>query len=169
MPNPFAWNYRAQFLLGAALCATLLGYALYVEHGMFLMPCPLCILQRIALAGMGIFFLLGAAIGPNPRWLRRFASALVGFSAAAGAAVAAWHLRMQNLPPNEVPSCSSMDLGYMLDAFPFRKVVEKVFTASGECAVVDWTFLGLSMPGWTLLWFLLLGTAALWAGWRRRP
>lgn len=169
MPNPFAWSFRIQFLLGAVLCAALLGYALYVQHGMFMMPCPLCILQRVAFAGMGVFFLLGAVAGPRPRWLRRTVSSLVGACAAAGAAIAVWHLRMQNLPPSEVPSCTSMDLGYMLDAFPLQKVVEKVFTGSGECAVVDWTFLGISMPGWTLVWYIGLGAAALWAGWRQRP
>jgi disulfide bond formation protein DsbB len=61
-----------------------------------------------------------------------------------------------------------MDLSYMLDAFPLQKVIEKVFTGSGECAVVDWTFLGLSMPGWTLIWYCILGVAAVWAGFRQR-
>ena len=48
------------------------------------------------------------------------------------------------------------------------RVVEKIFTGSGECAVVDWTFLGLSMPAWTLVWYVILGVGALWAGFRRR-
>lgn len=165
--NPFAWTFRAQFALGAFLCAALLGYALYVQYGMFMNPCPLCILQRVAFAVMGVFFLLGALVGPKPRWWRRLVASLAGLSAMAGAGIAAWHVRIQNLPPSEVPACSGMDLGYMLNAFPLQKVIEKVFTASGECAVVDWTFLGVSMPGWTLVWYLGLGGAALWAGWRR--
>lgn len=168
MLNPFRWSYRAQFLFGALACAALLAYALYVQHGMFMMPCPLCILQRVAFVGMGVFFALGAAIGPNPRWVRKLMSSLVALFAAAGAGIAVWHLRLQNLPPSEVPSCSGMDLGYMLNAFPLQKVVQKVFAGSGECAVVDWTFLGVSMPGWTLLCYVLLGAAALWAGWRAR-
>jgi disulfide bond formation protein DsbB len=32
---------------------------------------------------------------------------------------------------------------------------------------VDWTFLGLSMPGWTLIWFLGLGLGTLYFTWRR--
>lgn len=166
--NPFTWNFRAQFALGAGLCAAMLGYALYVEHGMFMMPCPLCILQRLAFVGMGVLFLLGAIIGPRPVWWRKLSAFLVALCGAVGASIAGWHLRMQHLPPSEVPSCSGMDFNYMLDAFPLRKVFEKVFTASGECAQIDWTFLGLSMPAWTLLWYVLLGGAALWAGWRRR-
>lgn len=168
MINPFGWSFRAQFALGAVLCAALLGYALYVQHGMFMMPCPLCILQRVAFAAMGVFFLAGAVVGPRPAWLRKLVSVLVAASSATGAGIAIWHLRMQHLPASEVPSCSGMDLGYMLDAFPLQKVIEKVFTGSGECAVVDWTFLGVSMPGWTLIWYVGLSLAALWAGWRRR-
>jgi protein dithiol:quinone oxidoreductase len=154
--NPFNWSYRAQCALGAAVCASMLAYALYVQHGMFMMPCPL-------------FFLLGAAAGRRPGWLRRLSALLVAGCAALGAGIAIWHLRLQNLPPSEVPSCSGMDLGYMLDAFPLQKVIEKVFTGSGECAVVDWTFLGVSMPGWTLIWYVLLGVAVVWAGFRRKP
>ena len=115
---------------------------------MFMMPCPLCILQRVAFAGMGVFFLFGAITGSNPRWLRRTWAVLVGLFAAAGAGIAIWHIRMQYLPPSEVPTCSGMDISYMLEAFPLQKVVEKVFTGSGECAKIDWTFLGLSMPTW---------------------
>ena len=167
--NPFAWTFRAQYALGAAICAALIGFALYVQHGLFMMPCPLCILQRIAFAGMGVFFLLGALIGGNPRWLRRLWALLVGVFAAAGAGIAIWHVRMQYLPPSEVPSCSGMDIGYMLEAFPMQKVIDMIFTGSGECAKIDWSFLGLSMPTWTLAWYLILGVAALWAGFRKRP
>jgi disulfide bond formation protein DsbB len=93
---------------------------------------------------------------------------LVGFGAAIGAGIAGRHLRMQNLPAGEVPSCSGMELGYMFDAFPLQTVVEKVFTGSGDCAKVDWTFLGVSMPAWTLVWFLGLGLGAIWVGLRKR-
>jgi disulfide bond formation protein DsbB len=165
--NPFAWSFRVQFGAGALICAALLGFALYVQHRMFMMPCPLCILQRIAFAAMGVFFVLGIAVGGH-RWGRRLSSSLVALGAAGGAALAGWHVRMQHLPPDQVPSCSGMDLSYMLDAFPLQKVIDKVFTASGECAKIDWTFLGISMPGWTLVWYVLLGGAALWAGWRAR-
>lgn len=166
--NPFAWSFRAQFLAGFLCCAALLGFALYVEHGMLMLPCPLCILQRIAFVVMGIFFLAGAVAGPRPAWLRMLNTALVGLGAAFGAGIAGWHVHMQHLPPDEVPSCGGMELSYMLDAFPLQTVIEKVFTGSGDCAKVDWSFLGLSMPTWTLFWFLGLGVGALWAGLRRR-
>lgn len=165
--NPFKWSYRWQCVLGAGFCFGLLGFALWVQHGMFMQPCPLCILQRVAFVAMGVLFLFGALTGSRPGW-RKFSSILVAAAALVGALIAGWHVRMQNLPPSEVPSCSGMDLGYMLDAFPLQKVIQKVFSGSGECAVVDWSFLGLSMPGWTLLWYVGLGIAVIWAGFKRR-
>lgn len=165
-PNPFAWSFRLQYALGSFFCAALLAYALYQQHVEFLDPCPLCIFQRIAFMVLGGFFLLGAIHGPG-RLGRRIYGVLTGLSAAIGASIAGWHVHLQNLPPDEVPACGP-GLDYMLEAFPMRQVLEKVFTGSGECAKVDWSFLGLSMPAWVGLWFVGLGIAAIWAGFKRR-
>lgn len=155
-------SFRQWFACGAVICAALLGYALYVEHGMFMMPCPLCILQRMAFMGMGFGFLFGALHNPAQlgRRLYAFAVALFGL---AGALIAGRHLWMQYAPPESVPSCSGMDISYMVKAFPFQEVVSKVLTGSGECAQIDWTFLGVPMPGWTLLMYALLTLLAFYA------
>ncbi|MFA5684484.1 MAG: disulfide bond formation protein B [Lysobacteraceae bacterium] len=166
--NPLNWSFRIHCLLGALACGGLLAYALYVEHGMLMQPCPLCILQRIAFLAVGLVCLVGAIHGPRRAGVRAVYGVLAAISAIVGAAIAAWHVRMQLLPPDEVPSCGGMELGYMVKAFPLRTVIDKVFTGSGDCAKIDWTFLGVSMPGWTLLCFVLLATAALYAGFRRR-
>lgn len=165
--NPFAWSFRAQYLLGALLCAALLGYALYAQHVMFLDPCPLCIFQRVAFMALGAVFLLGALHGPKSAGGRRAYGVLAALAAAGGISIAGRHVWLQSLPADEVPACGP-GLEYMLEAFPLREVLNKVFSGSGECAEVDWTFLGLSMPAWTLVWFVALGVAALWAGFRRR-
>src|SRR5690606_39672400 len=57
-PNPFAWPFRSQFLLGLLCCLGLLGYALYVQYQQFLEPCPLCIFQRVAFFAAAAVFLL---------------------------------------------------------------------------------------------------------------
>ena len=54
-----------------------------------------------------------------------------------------------------------------METNPLTDVVRKVLTGSGECARVDWTFLGLSMPAWSLLWFVLLAVLVLVAASRR--
>jgi len=166
--NPFTWGFRAQFLTGFTLCVALLAYALYVQFGMLMMPCPLCILQRIAFAAMAVVFLVGGLHAPEGRAGRAIYGLLAFIPAAAGAGVSARHVWLQSLPPSEVPLCTSMGLDYMVEAMGPFAALAKVLEGSGECAKVDWTFLGLSMPAWTLAWFIGLGLGALWAGWRRR-
>ena len=78
--------------------------------------------------------------------------------------IAARHVWLQNLPPDQVPACGA-GLDYMLDTLPLTSVVRQVLTASGECAEVSWRFLGLTMPTWVviavsvlLLWVLVVNT-----------
>ena len=150
---------RLGFLLIFAACASLLGFGLYLQHVQWLDPCPLCILQRIGFMSLGIFAILAAIHNPGPkgRWVY---GAGILLSAIFGGGVAAWHVRMQNLPADMVPECGP-GLGYMLENFPFWEVIGNVFEGSGSCAEVDWTFLGLSMPWWTLIWFIGLATVTL--------
>ena len=80
-----------------------------------------------------------------------------------GAAVSGRHVWLQGLPADQVPECGP-GLAYMLNTFPLSRAIRETLTGSGECASVDWIFLGLSMPGWALLWFIGLGLLVLAAG-----
>ena len=164
--NPILWPFRLQFLLGALCCAGLLGYALYAQYQLFLEPCPLCMMQRYALGLVGIGFLFGAIHGPKSRVGRGAYSGIVWVGVLAGVLVAGRHLWLQSLPPDQVPACGP-GLDYLLDAFPLKDALMKVFAGSGECAKVDWSFLGIAMPGWTLIWFILLGAWAMQAALRK--
>jgi disulfide bond formation protein DsbB len=163
--NPLRWSYRVCSLVGFLICVALLAFALYAQYVLGMEPCPLCIFQRIPFAFMAAVFLLGALHAPRGggRWGYSVA-VLIG--ALAGAGVAARHLWIQTLPADQVPSCGP-NLGYMLGAFPFAKTLKMVLTGSGECAKVE-TILGLPMPAWTLLWFVLLAVWALLVARRRR-
>jgi disulfide bond formation protein DsbB len=44
---------------------------------------------------------------------------------------------------------------------PLSQFVTTMLRGSGDCAQVTWRFLGLSMAGWTLIWYVLLGAWAL--------
>lgn len=166
MMNPFSWPFRGQFFAGVLVCAGLLGYALFAQYRMFLDPCPLCIFQRVVFMVMGVLFLLGALHGPKG-WGRKVYGALVFLVGMIGVGIAGRHVWLQSLPPGDVPACGP-GLEYMMEAFPLNKTLSMVFTGSGECANVDWSFLGLSMPAWTLICYVLLAVGALWAGFRRR-
>jgi disulfide bond formation protein DsbB len=153
-------------LCGFSICGGLLLYAYYLQIYQHLEPCPLCILQRVGVIVLGAVFLLAAVHNPR-RWGSRVYGLLLLLAAAAGTIIAGRHLWLQNLPSDRVPECGP-GLAYMLDVFPLTDTLRMVFTGSGECAKVDWIFVGLSMPGWVLIWFLLLGTAGLWVNWRSR-
>jgi disulfide bond formation protein DsbB len=156
--NPFRWSYRVGFLVGFLICMGLLGFALYAEYGLGMTPCPLCIFQRIGFLFMALFFLLGGLHAPHgkSRWAY---TGLVLVGAVGGIVSAGRHLWLQSLPPDQVPSCGP-GLGYMLDAFPLARMPKLVFTGSGECAAVE-PILGLPMPAWSLLWFVLLAALAI--------
>lgn len=155
-------RFRLRFLLGFLACAGLIGYALYTQFYGGLLPCPLCIFQRVAFAALGLVFLIGGLHAPLTRAARRTYGGLAFLAALVGMAVAGNHVRLQHLPPDQVPACGP-GLDYMLEAMPLTGVIRKVMTGSGECAEVDWSFLGLAMPAWSLIWFVLLGAWALYA------
>lgn len=161
--NSLFRSFRARCLLGFAACAALLGYALYTQHFGGLVPCPLCTFQRGAFVALGLVFLAAALHAPKGGAGRAGYGLLAFAAAAAGAAIAGRHVWLQSLPPDQVPACGP-DLSYMMEAFPLTDVLRRVFTGSGQCAEVDWTFLGLAMPAWSLVWFVLLGAWALHAG-----
>jgi disulfide bond formation protein DsbB len=146
---------------GFLACTGMMAFALYVEHGMQIEPCPLCVLQRIAVIGMGIAFLLLALHNPASGWARRIYLGLLGAFALEGLVVAGRHVWLQHLPADQVPSCGP-GLGYMLENFPFADALKMVFTGSGECATVDWSLLGLSMPTWVLIAISGLAIGAFW-------
>ena len=93
---------------------------------------------------------------------------LLGLASLATAGVAVRHLYIQSLPPGTVAACGA-SLDFMLKVFPLTDVLVKVLTGSGECAKVEWRFLGLAMPAWVLIAAIALGAYGLWANIRRRP
>jgi disulfide bond formation protein DsbB len=143
----------------------LMAYALYEQYVVGLEACPLCIFQRVALIALGVVFGIAALHAPRGAGARVYA--IVGaLVAAIGLGIAGWHVRMQHLPPDQVPSCGP-GLGYMMEAFPLAEWIKMVFTGSGECANVNWSFLGLSMPAWVGIWFVGLGVLIVAANWTR--
>ena len=150
---------RALNLTGFAGSSALMAYALYAQYGLDLTPCPLCVFQRVGVIALGLGFLLAAVQNPSG-WGRHIYTLFIGLAAGGTAAVAARHLWLQNLPPDRVPACGP-DLGYLLETLPLGDVLRQVFTGSGECATIDWSFLGLSMPAWVLIAVTVIGLAGL--------
>jgi len=156
---------RLSNLAGFAVCAALLGYALYTQFHLHLEPCPLCIFQRIGVALLALAFL--AASLHDPRAGGRYGYALaIAAAALSTAAVALRHVYVQSLPPGSLPSCGA-PLAVLMKFMPLWQLIRKVLTGSGECGEVSWRFLGLAMPAWVLLWSLVLGIFGVAANLRR--
>jgi disulfide bond formation protein DsbB len=150
-------TFRRGAALGALACALLLSYGYYLQYVKGLEPCPLCLVQRGFFYAVLIVFGVAALHG-KMRWL--YASLVLLF-AAGGMTAAGRQLWLQSLPPDKVPQCGP-DLYFMLQNFPLSRTLEKLIAGTGECAVVDWSFLGLSIAGWSLVWFVILALYALW-------
>lgn len=155
---------RISNLLVFLVCASLLGFALYNQYVDYLEPCPLCIIQRVVFFWMAIVALLAAIHNPDQTGQRVYAWMVV-FGSVLGTAIAGRHIWLQNLPADEVPECGP-GLNYMLENFPLTEVFSTVLQGSGSCAEVKWTFMGMSMPMWTMVWYIGLGVLALWTTYR---
>lgn len=154
---------RPVFFLIALTITILFAVALYTQYFGGLIPCPLCMTQRFFYATTA---LLAVTAGIHNR-SRAVYGWLVALSAAIGAAVAGRQVWLQHLPADQVPACGP-SLEYMLQTLPFGDVLIRLFKGDGNCAVVDWRLLGLSMAEWSLLWFVLLVAAGVWQALRRR-
>jgi len=152
---------RLGYLAGFFACAVLLASSLYLQYYEYQNPCPLCILQRVAFIALMVVFLAGALHGPRRNGAYVYSTLLVIISVA-GAGIATRHVWLQHLPKDKVPECGP-GLAYMLDKFPLFDAFGKIFRGSGECAEVGWTLFTLSIAGWSLVWFVLLGTLAVYS------
>lgn len=153
-------------LAGVGAVVALMGYAVFAQQVQGYEACPLCIFQRIGMIAVGLVLLVAALHAPVSRFARVYAI-LGALTAAGGASISARHIYIQHLPADAVPSCGP-PLNFMWDTFgPLETIKKVLFTGSGECADVNWVFMGLSMPTWVLIWFAILGTLAVVVNWGR--
>jgi len=150
---------RGAFGLAAVVCAALLGFGFYLQYGQGLEPCPLCLVQRGFFFGVFGICVLGAIHGPRG-WGTSVYGGLALLFAIGGAGTAGRQVWLQHLPEDKIPQCGP-DLYFMVENFPLARTIQALFEGSGECAKVDWTFLGFSIAEWSLLWFVILAIGAI--------
>ncbi len=142
---------RALSGLIALAAAASMSFALYLQYVDHLEPCPLCMTQRIFVGLTGVLALLATIHNPAGTGTRIYA-AIGALTALIGGAFSARHVWLQMLPPEQVPACGP-SLGYMLETLPLGETLTIMLTGDGNCAEELWSFLGLSIPAWTLLVF----------------
>ncbi|MGR8918741.1 MAG: disulfide bond formation protein B [Gammaproteobacteria bacterium] len=164
----FLLRPRVYFAATALACAGLLAFGYYLQYHDGLEPCPMCIFQRLCFMAVAAVCLAGAAHGPARRGVYVYGGLTIG-AAATGAAIAARQVWLQHLPEDQVPECGP-GLEFMLEMYPIAEVIRTALRGTGECAAVDWTFLGGSIAEWSLACFvsIVLAHAGLMAYRARR-
>ena len=157
------YHARTWFFVGFLACLVMLLTAAYFQFVRHLEPCPLCISQRVLVLAVAMVLLAASIHNPGTTGVKIY-SLLGLITASLGAFVSGRHIWLQNLPAEEVPSCGP-GLEYVFKHFPLNKTLELLLSGTGECAEVLWTFLGLSIPGWTFTAFLLLGGLSIAQYW----
>ena len=154
---------RTVLALVSLFCIALLAFGLYLQHGVGLEPCPMCIVQRYALVLVAVVAGLTAML--RSRGAHLAGGLLTLLIAGFGAFVAARQSWLQWYPP-EIASCGR-DFYGMIETFPLKRAVPMIFAGGGDCAAIDWTFLGGSIANWSFLCFVGIGLAMLALLWRR--
>lgn len=158
-------NARQTFALIAAGCLGLILIGLYMQHGMGLIPCALCITQRIFIIATGVVALLAFIHYPK-QWGHKVYAGLGMTMAGIGSSFSMRQLYLQSLPADQVPACGP-DIAYMFENFPLMDALSLLLRGDGNCAEVSWTLFGVSIPGWTLVAFAGLIAFNLWQFFRR--
>lgn len=149
-------------LLLFLVCTSLMAFAFFLEYIKGLEPCPLCMSQRIVVITIGVLALIAAMHNPGKIGAKIYGVLLV-VVASIGAALSTRQLWLQSLPADEIPACGP-GLSYIvenMEYFPMQEVLTMMLSGTGDCAEVQWVFLGLSIPGWTLIVFISIGLLGL--------
>lgn len=143
----------ARVLFGAMAlsCLSLLAAVWFVQYGPDKQqPCPLCIIQRYGYILLAAICLPAALHGPGRRGTLVYAG-LATLVTAAGSGIAIW----QVAKGGSMLSCLADPVGEFVNNLPTANAWPEFFFATGGCADVLPPVLGLTVPVWSLLCFVL--------------
>lgn len=147
---------RTSYVLGFLCCIGLFIAAAYFQFVKGLLPCPLCQLQRFSLGLVALCYVLAAIQNPTPKGVKRYGLAILLFTAL-GALFAGRQVWLQaQLSSGQAVNCLP-GLEYLMDNFSLLASLKIAFIGTADCAAIDFQWLGLSMAGWSLVFFVILG------------
>ncbi len=158
--------FRLLFICGSLISALILSFAYILEYKFNLVPCPLCLLQRYALWAIFCAFIIGAIYNGKTIARTLYCISIFLFSII-GIILSSRHVWLQYFAPPGVANCMA-ELGRMLQFKPFLQVLKEILLqSSAECTRIDFTFLKLSLPAWSLLSFIVFAIFSVLVGWRQ--
>ena len=132
------------------ITAFVFGASLFFQYVKGMQPCPLCLMQRLC-AGFSLLFCFFILVSKTPPVISRLLITNL-FFAGAGLYFAGRQLWLMSLPSNKLPACMP-GLDVLMAYFPWQTIAKALFWGAGDCAEGKWHLWGMSMPGWTALYF----------------
>lgn len=144
---------RSLFFTVFVAGALVLGVSYYLEYSVGLTSCGLCLLQRVCLALLTVICLMAAVQGPGR--LGSFLYWLLGLLCSLGGTLTAGQqVLLQSNPAHQSATCASLTNPFASGSW--LSVVQQIFKGAYDCAQRSWTLLDLSIPEWSLLFFVAM-------------
>lgn len=124
----------------------------YFELIKGLQPCPLCLMQRAVVLCLVVSTVIGIFI--NAFTAKKRLIWIQWLLCLAGIYFAGRQLWLQLAPNAEAHSCLP-SLNMLMKYFPWRDILQALLLGAADCGEVTWTWLGLSMPAWSAVYFVL--------------
>ncbi len=144
----------------SSICFALIGVALYLQHAHDMLPCPLCVIQRYMFLGVGVASLVAAISGKV-----REGTVLALLAALGGLVTVGKHLYVIANPGF---SCGIDPMETMLNKIPTAEYLPWLFRADGLCEGATDKVMGLAIPQWSAVWFVILTMLLGWVLLRQR-
>ncbi|WP_460140676.1 disulfide bond formation protein B [Pseudomonas sp. S2_E01] len=151
---------RSLFFMVFVAGALAVGVSYYLEYVVGLQPCAMCVLQRMCLALLTGWCLLASVHGPGR--LGSFVYWLLAALCSLAGTATAWRQVLLQGNPQEALAICSPSLADLLASTPWMYVVPLMFNGSADCSHISWTLFDLSVPEWSLLFFVAMSTLAVY-------
>jgi disulfide bond formation protein DsbB len=140
--------------MASTAAALALGIASYLEYAVGLTPCSLCVLQRMCLVLFLVNGLVACMHGPGRKGSILYG--VTGLVFVSGGMALAWRqVLVQSHSLEPLPDC----LAQMKGVSSWWSAMQRVLDGAVDCAGVTWTLFDLSIPEWSLLFFLAVSIA----------
>jgi disulfide bond formation protein DsbB len=129
-----------------------LGASYYLEYAVGLVPCSLCLVQRLFMSALTVFCGVAAIHGPqrfglSMYWITVLLSSLGGMTAA-------WRqVLLQGDSLQRLAHCTP-DPQELFSSLPWLCALMRMFNDTADCTELSWTLFDLSIPEWSLLFFV---------------
>lgn len=138
-------------ILGLLICISAIAGAHYLEYEYMLAPCPMCMLQRCIFWVLGALFLIGTVFKIKGALRYLYSTSVILFSIL-GLTIAMRQVWLQYFAPPQASSCSA-SLERLIELYPILDALKMALSGSSECATIDFTFLSISVAGWSMILF----------------